>query len=282
MLEESLKLGTKFLLNNQKNPGNFAYEYDWILETDRPGDNPVRQAGALWSITLLYQNNQTPELEKSIKKGLEFFRLNSIATPSGLRYVVYPSEQEGTLGTVALLSLSYIDYLRAAKEKLPDNEYALLKSELDGYLSYLVSAHRDDGRWFRNYNLKTGKPYGNPTPYYDGESLLALIKAVKYLGYEKYKGLLKKSADAGYNYYVTLSLNMDPDSNNTKGYYQWGSMSFYELYSSGWEDTRKYGFYVIDLANWMIDIHATLERTKNTAYAYEGIIHAYEVANSNV
>ena len=28
----------------------------------------------------------------------------------------------------------------------------------------------------------------------------------------------------------------------------------------------------------MIDVHKTLERTRNTAYAYEGIIHAYELA----
>ena len=28
----------------------------------------------------------------------------------------------------------------------------------------------------------------------------------------------------------------------------------------------------------MIDVHRTLERTRNTAYAYEGIIHAYEIS----
>ena len=31
----------------------------------------------------------------------------------------------------------------------------------------------------------------------------------------------------------------------------------------------------------MIDVHRTLERTRNTAYAYEGIIHAYEIARRN-
>ena len=41
---------------------------------------------------------------------------------------------------------------------------------------------------------------------------------------------------------------------------------------------EKYGDYVIDLANWMIDVHKTLGRRRNTAYAYEGIIHAYELA----
>ena len=55
-------------------------------------------------------------------------------------------------------------------------------------------------------------------------------------------------------------------------------MVFFEIATSGWHDTEKYGDYVIDLANWMIDVHKTLKRRRNTAYAYEGIIHAYQLA----
>ena len=35
---------------------------------------------------------------------------------------------------------------------------------------------------------------------------------------------------------------------------------------------------VIELSDWMIDVHQTLLRGRNTAYAHEGIIHAYELA----
>ena len=55
-------------------------------------------------------------------------------------------------------------------------------------------------------------------------------------------------------------------------------MAFFELATSGWPDTEKYGDYVMELADWMIDVHKTLKRRRNTAYAYEGIIHAYELA----
>ena len=41
---------------------------------------------------------------------------------------------------------------------------------------------------------------------------------------------------------------------------------------------EKYGDYVIRLADWMIDTHKTLWRKRNTAYAYEGIIHAYQLS----
>ena len=55
-------------------------------------------------------------------------------------------------------------------------------------------------------------------------------------------------------------------------------MAFFEIATSGWPNTKRYGDYVIDLANWMIDVHKTLKRRRNTAYAYEGIIHAYQLA----
>ena len=55
-------------------------------------------------------------------------------------------------------------------------------------------------------------------------------------------------------------------------------MSFYELYETDWPGTETLGDVVIDLADWMIDVHHTLRRTRNTAYAYEGIIHAFKIA----
>ena len=38
-----------------------------------------------------------------------------------------------------------------------------------------------------------------------------------------------------------------------------------------------YGERLMELSDWMIDVHKTLRRTRNTAYAYEGIIHAYQM-----
>jgi UDP-N-acetylmuramoyl-tripeptide--D-alanyl-D-alanine ligase len=64
----------------------------------------------------------------------------------------------------------------------------------------------------------------------------------------------------------------------TKGYYQWSTMAFYELATSDFPDTRVYGDTVLRLADWMIDVHNVLTRTRNTGYAYEGIIHAYALA----
>ena len=98
------------------------------------------------------------------------------------------------------------------------------------------------------------------------------------MGYQKLQPFVVKAADAGYNHHVQKALRIDPDSRITKGYYQWGSMAFFELATAGWPNMEKYGDYVISLADWMIDIHKTLWRKRNTAYAYEGIIHAYQLS----
>ena len=87
-----------------------------------------------------------------------------------------------------------------------------------------------------------------------------------------------ESASAGRQRYAVEALRRDPDSDLTKGWYQWGSMALYELATSGWPDTEEYGDTVLDLADWMIDVHHTLRRMRNTAYAHEGIAHAYALA----
>ena len=58
---------------------------------------------------------------------------------------------------------------------------------------------------------------------------------------------------------------MAPDSNTTKGYYQWSSMVYFELATSGWGKVNKYGDWLIELADWMIDTHRTLKRSRNTS-----------------
>lgn len=98
------------------------------------------------------------------------------------------------------------------------------------------------------------------------------------MGHADLQPIIIASADAGYRHNIEDALQEDPDSSTTKGYYQWSSMIFFEIATTGWTGTEKYGDYVIDLANWMIDVHKTLKKTRNTAYAYEGIIHAYQLA----
>ena len=278
ILDRSLALGAQFILRNQKPEGNFNYQYNWIQKKQMPGDSQVRQAGVMWSLALIYQDQPDPQVGAAVEKAMAFFEKHSTTTPQGARYVAYPGSSEGSTGTVALCALTYIDYLRAAGPELSPERLQHYRQYLDEYLEFLISARTEDNLWYRYYSISDGHPYGDHIPHFDGESLLALVKSAKYMGRQDLKPVILDAAEAGYQHNIQNALKEDPDSEITKGYYQWASMAFFELATSGWSDTDKYGDYVLELADWMIDVHKTLKRRRNTAYAYEGIVHAHELA----
>ena len=114
------------------------------------------------------------------------------------------------------------------------------------------------GLWYGEYALKTCRPRGEPSSYSDGEALLALVKAAKYLNKKDLLPVVMSAAAAGKRENVDNALAADSDSDVTKGYYQWSSMAFYELATSDFPDTRSYGDTVLRLADWMVDVHDVL------------------------
>ncbi len=277
-LDRSLELGRAFMIHNHTAAGNFNYEYDWKTQTFSKEDNEVRQAGALWGLTLIHLDAPDPELAAHIDRGLAFFAKHERLGDRGQRCVAYPGDPVGTTGTIALLALAHIDYLRALGDAAPRAQTAPLRARLDGYLSYLVAARNDAGVFHGSFDRGDCRPLGEHSPYSDGEALLALTKAARYTGRDDLSALAVEVADAGYRVNVEEALAQDRDSDTTKGFYQWSSMGFFELATSGWSDTERFGDHVMELADWMINVHHTLWRARNTAYAYEGIIHAYEMA----
>ena len=276
-LDRSLELGTQFLINHQKTDGHFTYEYDWINEIYTQSDSQVRQAGATWGLALIYQDQPSLKIKDAVEKAMGFFYRHSKITADGRRYVVYPGNPTGHTGTVALCTLAYIEYLRVPSSDIYAKKRQRYLQHLGEYLKFLIKAQTQEGLWHRYYDAD-GLSFGPSSSYYDGESLLALVKAAKYMDHQGLQSIIIKAADAGYDRNIQEALRIDPDSRITKGYYQWSSMAFFELATAGWPNTEKYSDYVIKLADWMIDTHKTLWRTRNTAYAYEGIVHAYQLA----
>lgn len=275
-LDAAIKLGTSFLLAHQKPAGNFDYELNWQTHQLSQDDQEVRQAGALWGLTLLYQDDRRPELAAAIERALGFFDDNSRRV-KGVRCVAYPGSSVGRAGTNALLTLSLIDYLRAAQD-LPAEKRSLFQARLDDYLKMLVKSMHPSGLWYAEYDVTTCKPQSEPSSYSDGEALLALVKAAKYLERQDLLPNIMSAAAAGKKLNIDEALARESDSDVTKGYYQWSTMAFYELATSEFPNVSIYGDAVLSLADWMIDEHAVLTRLRNTGYAYEGIIHAYALA----
>ncbi|MDD5344527.1 MAG: hypothetical protein PHW12_08920, partial [Smithella sp.] len=274
ILDQSIELAGKYILSSQKEEGNFVYEYDFETHQTSTFDSQVRQAGALWGLALTHKEHSSAQTFLAMEKGLRFFKTHSLLIKN-TRFIVYPRERFGSLGTVALVTLALIDFIPTVKDKKIKERY---KSDLNQYLNFLLSARQKNGQFYSSYNLETGQPFGNPSPYFDGEALLALVKAANYSGYKQLKPVVLQSASRMYEVHVRQALEKDADSPITKGFYQWGSMSFFEIYQVRWGNYRQFGQYVIDLAYWMIDVHETLTRPRNTAYAHEGLSCAWEIA----
>ncbi len=271
LLGRSLALGTAFLLRNQRKAGNFQYELDYQTMEYTADDSPVRQAGAAWGLSLIHHARAAKPVEKAVLRALSFFEKHSKLTATGGRYIVYPGTEHGSLGTVALVALTLVDYLRVVASPA-------LQQRLDEYLAFLVAARLPAGRFHQSYRHQDGKPHGAPSPYFDGEALLALVKAARHLGRSELLELALEEADAGHKLNVARALAADPDSNVTKGYYQWASMAYHELATWSAVTSSVHAERLLALADWMIDVHRTLSRKRNTGYAYEGIVPAYAIA----
>ena len=274
VLNRSIELAGKYLLASQKEEGNFIYEYDFLKRQSPAGDSQVRQAGALWGLALINGENPSAQTLTALEKGLRFFKTHS-RLAGDARYIVYPGEKSGSLGTVALVALALMDFIPTIRDEKIKEQY---KNDLSQYLKFLLLARQKNGQFHSSYDLKTGQPSGNPSPYFDGEALLALAKAARQSGFSQLKPLVLESAAAMYQMHIREALKKDADSPVTKGFYQWGSMSFFEIYQAKWTDYQLYGRYIVELAYWMIDVHQTLKKPRNTAYAYEGLSCAFAVA----
>ena len=276
ILDQSLAVGRDYLLNSQRSEGNFIYEYDFVARKVVDSDNGVRQAGALWAVALLHSTEPSDRTRDAAARGLAFFGQHARESHSGEPFPIYPGQTRGQTNVPALLVLALVDTLRA--DDLDDTLRRRLDEQLDQYLGFLLSLRRDDGFFHRYYDGTTGRGIGTPSPYADGEALLAMARAARFAGREDLKDRIIESARRMYNRYVVFALDRDSDSAITKGFYQWGSMAFFEINEAGWDDKDLFARRTIKMAHWMIDVHSVLTRRKNTAYAFEGLAVACELA----
>jgi hypothetical protein len=284
ILEQSLGLGQQFLINNQRSEGNFNYEYDFVTRKMSKGDSQVRQAGTLWGLALIYQYNRDTTTRKALDKGLDyFFKYTRQGPAHGSLLITYPNETDCKTGTVALVALAIIEYLRTEKTgsiHINSQRRDELSHHLKGYLKFLEYLRLEDRHFSESFSLQNATRSNSSNPYFDGETLLTLIKAARYLGHRELIPIIEDSAAVMAKRYTIDAWQEDVDSPLTKGFYQWGSMAFWEYQGAGWKNSGILGDCILVMAWWMINTHHTLARSRNTAYAYEGIVHAYQLAKS--
>lgn len=274
-LDRSLALGRQFLLASQQPSGRFRYLVELSTGAVAPQDDPVRQAGALWGLALVHRRQPSPETRAGVLRGLEFFAAHSRRTPDGRRFCCFPGYEQGATGTVALAALALLEFLQT--EPAADGRWS---TQLGEYLEFLRSLERSDHRFHRAFLHTTGEGWGTPSPYYDGETLLVLARTAVARQDPALQALVLRAAAAADAAYVADAVAQQRDDAETKGFFQWGCLAYALLADSQWPDTDQYGARAIALADWMIDVHQVAVRPRNTAYACEGLVAAWQVAQA--
>lgn len=276
-LDESLALGRRFLLASQLPSGLFRYRVDLVSGETLPEQSAVRQAGALWGLALVHQDQPSDETRAAVLRGLAYFATHSHCSDAGARWLQFPGLDDGDTGAIALVTLTLIDFLRVE----PAAAHAAQRQHLAEYLQFLVSLERSSGgQFFRRYRARSGEGWGRPSPYYDGEVLLALVKAARYLAHDELRPIALRAGDAMFEAWASKSLQDRSDDPLTKGFFQWGCMAYAEIHGAAWPGGESAANRARGLAHWMIDVHRPFERRGNTGYAMEGVISAYAVAEA--
>lgn len=269
-LDAGIALAGRYLVAAQRPEGDFLYEVDWKTGAVATDNNAVRQAGATWGVALLHRETRDPAHREALDRALALWDENAVET-DGVRWCGYPGDKAGRIGTVALVALSLLERL-AAPEGLADP--SATRAKLDALCAFVARARRPAGGFFGTFDPRTGEHKGAADPYGDGEALLLHVRSGIELGVEERVARALGWAEQDYGRHVAEPLAEEPDPAATKGYFQWSAMSWHALATAG-RDPARWGGRLVEQAVWMVDVHATLSRRKNTAYAYEGIVPAW-------
>lgn len=184
--------------------------------------------------------------------------------------------RDGALGTVVLVAMALAERLRRP-EGLDPERLERMRRALDGSIAFVRASRRPEGRFYEEHDLSRGMRRGDPSPYADGEALLLFATLAVRDGRSDLLPETLRWAEEDHAVLVRDALAAEPDPASTKGYYQWASMAWAQLIAGG-HDPDLWGTRLTDLAVWMIEVHRTLSRTRNTAYAYEGLLPAFAEA----
>ncbi len=291
-LDEAIDAAGLYIMNQQFPEGNFHYAYEFTTKTEDEDDNQVRQAGATWAVANLCRDRFTEPLRRSALLALDFFIHNQRGLPDSTQVVTtYKAEPRIRTGMVALFCISLIDFLDGQDKYITAAQKEPFITALQNNLKFLKFQELPNGSWREDYELNAPRlpeEFAPFSPYFDGESLLAYLFALRY--YRKHPEytppiqLEERIQDALpklLSKYTVECFVPGGDTDFTKGFYQWGCMSCAmasELFPDD-ENLQKLCLDgVLALTWWQLLDHKLLDRQGNTGYAVEGLVSAFILA----
>ena len=291
MLDEAIEAARAYYLGAQLPLGNFRYGLEISTDQVSESDNQVRQAGALWGLSNLNRERFTEPTRRAVILGLDFFIRGMNQPPNGLpKVITYKGARTIKTGTIALFCLATIDFLEGQERYLSDEQCRPYREALESNLAFLRAMELPDGSWREEFNVDdaaTGALCRVSSPYFDGESLLAYLCALRY-----YDARPQLTAPEGMAERVESALPMlirkycvdallpGGDTDLAKGFCQWGMMSFalYCRRKPGTSNAEAAAQAAMTLAWWQLYGNEVEHRPGNTGYAVEGLVAAWDIA----
>ena len=188
-------------------------------------------------------------------------------------------------GTNAIYGLVLVDYISTLLEyeNYQTDKIDGLTGSLNGIINYLLYLQMPNKHFADHFQYRQSTKSNTFSGYFDGESILCLVKAAKYIpGNQHLIPIIEATTPVLLQHYSvdTWRAEQVHDSPTTKGFYQWSSMVAQEYFTARWKRFEVMGDYCLAMAHWIIVTHRILLRKANTGYAYEGILSAYQVAQA--
>lgn len=255
---------------SQEDSGHFGYEYLPFEGVYVDDDGMVRQAGTLFALAEVYkyQTEKDADIADTIERAVEYFeRISLEGKKEGETFRCITNGIGSTrcdLGSTALALIGILNFVAAEPEQAGNYEVLI-----DNYVSYIIAAKFPEAGFSSRYSKRDGFAQ-TESSFYNGESMLALVRYYQYQEDEEVRELLEEV-------FVYLSSKEEFES----PLYLWIMAALKDMQRL-WPDER-YVTYATEFTDMRL-ASARLRRgvSHNYCAPLEGLVSAYSVLEGAV
>lgn len=280
---KALALAADWLVDNQKDDGQFMYSYFPEKDRDPEQRNIVRHGLAAYGLAMAYEFDQRASTREAAVRALEYMfehtrwgegppapdgstgpadEWQGKPIPRGMAYVRYTDADKngpiGKMGTVASAVFTLTQL--AGTDPMPPEWRRILL----GYGEFLLFMQKDDGSFHHYYCTSNHSYYGTETTIYPGEILLAISRIYGATGDEKYAEAFERGTRFYDRWWKSVSQQRLPDGTYTDPvrvdlvqFVPWISMAMADMYprvvQSAPRRARDYARFGIDASAWIAE-----------------------------
>jgi hypothetical protein len=215
-LDKRITLAFGHILNMQKPDGSFEYLLDFSTGNFIPGNNIVRQACVAYVLGEYYVMTKERRAKAPLEAAIQVLRTWSVREGGGfLVKGAHRTRFEPSSGATALALLAVLEYKEATKSEQFDD---MIRDWKNGLMELYIE----------NHGMKTSPDDERESPFYNGESWLALaFYNNRYPDDEQVYALLVR-----FEKYLMKKYSSELDS----GFFHWGLMAAAERYRGTGDD----------------------------------------------